>query len=469
LALLVGTLIAGTIAGGGYAGYRYFGQKTAPMFPDSKLAFLPESTVSVQRISREQLGTESVFIETSEQALWSHMAASMCGGTDVFEHLMTASSEPSRVRLTAALDVRYDTSKALACGRDMAKRLGPTLYFVRMEGEREIRREPIPRRFRDEPIEEPTQEKAPLLSVTLYDVGSGELPATTKGFIERRDRSGLLDTHCAVESGRRFADCWPGSPASAKLEASSLWVSGRVAEIEAFGREFSPKFANEIEEARALEALALEVGKYPSAQLGKWTAFDVSFIRRIGCGAPFTSWDGAAFNVKLSEAVTKFKSTWAIGDDISATSGEMRVLLMPETEGEAIDLVLDVKEWHTSATEFFEKLDEPDMGGSEEVKATEREYRTAIHKSCVRSVAKASVDRAGKLVTLSFSSALEGAEKDAIEDMQRDTADRAKAAAKIIDQLIVGERPDNDLLEELGGKELLDAVKHKNQPAKPVF
>ncbi|MBL8740864.1 MAG: hypothetical protein JNK04_07215, partial [Myxococcales bacterium] len=227
LALLVGTLIAGTIAGGGYAGYRYFAHKTAPMFPEGKLAFLPESTVLVQRLTREQMVTDSMFLEPSEQALWSQMAAISCGGTDVYEHLMSSKIDVSKQVLTAAFDVRHDTAKALACGREMAKRLGPTLYFVRMEGEREIRREPERRRYRDEPPEDPGPQKAPLLSVTLYDVGRGDLPDTTKGFVERRDRSGLSSTRCAVESGRRFADCWSGSPASARLEGSPLWVSGR--------------------------------------------------------------------------------------------------------------------------------------------------------------------------------------------------------------------------------------------------
>ncbi len=467
LALLVGTLIAGVIAGGGYAGYRYFGQRTAPMFPDAKLAFLPESTVLVQRISREQLVTDSMFLTPNEQALWSQMAATSCGGTDVYAHLMSANLELSKQVLTAALDIRHDTAKALGCGREMAKRLGPTLYLVHMEGEREIRREPERRRFRDEPPEDPGPQKAPLLSVTLYDVGRGELPESTEGFIERRDRSGLLGTRCAVESGRRFADCWSGSVATAKLEGSPLWVSGRVAEIEAFGREFSPKASNTLEEAKQFEALALEVEKFPSAKIGKWTAFDVSFIRRIGCGAPFTSWDGTAFNVKLNEAVTKFKSVWAIGDSLGIDGGDMRFFFLPETEGESVDLVLDLKDWHESAKEFFDKLEEPDMGGSEEVKTTEREYRTAIHKSCVRSLRKAEVDRSGKLVTLSFNTDIEPGEKDAIDDMIRDVEDRRKAASKIVDQLIAGERPDFDLLDDLGGKELVDAVKHKNQPAKP--
>ncbi len=476
LALLVGTAIAGVVVGGGLLARQLLSEReAAPMFPERKLAALPESTVLVRRVDRARVGAlDFPFAEPNDRAVWSFLGQHLCGGTDVFRHLMNGKVEASRGVVVASLDVRHSTAQALTCGKELSASLGATHYDIQLEGERDLVPEPYSRPRRvykdDEPPKEEKTEKPPIFRVTLLDLGKRERPERLpKSFVERPDRAGLLATRCSTELFRRFAECSVGSLASARLEGAPYFVTGRVGEIEAFGREFSPQQKNQLEEATAFEALAQEVAKFEHAEIGKFRAFDVSFVRRIGCGAPFTSWDTTAFNVKLSEAVTKFKASWAIGDSVGQEGGEMRVLFMPETEGEAIDLVLDLKDWHAAANEFFEKLEEPDMGGQEEVKATERDYRKAIHTSGVRALKDATVERSGKLVSLVIQAKIESDERDAIKDMKREIDDLAKAAAKAIDQIMSGERPDDDLLQELGGKELVDAVKHKNQPLKREF
>ncbi|MFO0552644.1 MAG: hypothetical protein U0271_29910 [Polyangiaceae bacterium] len=458
-----------------------------PFFPNNDVATLPDKTVLVSRTAvRDLERADPDFAEPAlEQARWSKLAADLCGGTDVFADLYASNREDSaRTRAAHAIERRGHTSKALACGRTLSSQVGRGRTMVSFTHPAPPERRSSRRRHDDDtppppPVEEP---KDLVESVALYPLDRDALPMESAFFIERRDRTGLLGTRCAVDRSARFAECDRDAAASAHLEGLPYWVGGTVTAIELFGQNFSRKAKNHPDHARVLRTLAEELESNSNVVIGIHDNFGFSFVSRLGVSDPSFSNatlptpealpepGPAAVNGKLLALIREYEAGWAVVDNLSASGGELIVVLLALNETQAIDLMLELREWRDSLAELVAEADKSGADKTADNKKTEdkekkgsratRDFTGVMDASAKRALTKARVERKGKLVRLVLTRELEKDEREAVREMADLVAEQARGAARIVDVLVAGDRPEDDLLHDVGGSQLVELVKH---------
>lgn len=448
----------GALGGAGFGGWLWYRSRGAEVLPFEDVRSLPEATVA---ISRDDAGIYIQGLNAKElppEATWSRLGTELCGGTDVFRLLMRPSWKYAKVELARAFEERRSVSGSLSCGREMAKKLESTtahevtLALPEDENDRSVN----PSRDRGDPP------KVRTARVRLHRVAFEKLPDTSRRFHEARDRGGLTSTHCLSldERGRRD-DCLDYAPTSARLEGTNVWLGGPFAAVSVFGREFSPKGTNKIEDAEAWTRLAGSVRGYAYAELGTHQAFNDGFIYNTGFGHGPSEIPGLAdAMVPLSEAVEKYKARWALGDNVGNEGGELRLELMAEGDGDAIDLLLDVREWHSG---FKTHVAKGDTGGDdaaeEDMKRVERDFYAVLHESGKKALDDASIERDGRRVIFVAKVAYSEEDKRKLEAMRDLARSRAATAAKIVIALADGDKPDESLMRDLGGSDYVDILK----------
>lgn len=465
LAWVFGALgLAALLGAGGFLIYqRAFAKPKQPVFPLGDVRTLPEDTLAVHRSNRRSIRTQYDY-KPVEQALWSEMAGRVCGGEDLFGALIASSRyDVARRRVARILAERHQAGKRLACGKVVAEHFGGARFDIELRDP--VKDEPKPGGLDDDPKKKEAKKDerpapAPRHRVSLFELDLAALPDGAADFVERRERSGLSATRCVSSSTRRWGECNGGSAAAARLEGTDLWITGGLSDIEAFGRDFSRAGKNELEPREGFERIAALLEEFPTSSVGSQETFDVGFVRRFGVHTDSTSWEAAPFNIKLTDALRSYGVLWGYGDGISSTEGTALLVFEPASESDAIDLVLDLKEWRGAAKELFEGSGAVDLSKEDELKKVDRDGLEARHTSGLRCLQEAELERDGKLVTMRFVLAPSEGELEKIRDSIADTTERRNTAAKVIDQVLAGEKPDEDLLRDLGGRELVEQVKH---------
>lgn len=475
LRLRVAGLAFGALALGGalVGGLWLWDQRSIPMFPNGELGSLPEGTAYVRRIRANKpfvFGEVSVDDEF-EEARWSWLGSAMCGGEDVFSALVDAKGKYAVPRAAKVLDHWRNNAKAIACGRALAKKLGRGSYYVRfsterpeekhgdLREERKDRKRPVRELDGDEPRKEERPRRPRLSDVLLLDLDVSQLPPAPPSFIPWLETGGLSDVHCVSSSPRLDSDCKPSSKAAARLEGTSLWVSGELSDIEQFGRRFSPAGKNDLDNEEDFKALEEKVKSFPSADIGSWETFEPSSVL-WRAGFTDIGMQRGISHAALERSVYKYRASWAITERQVDGLDELQLVLVTGSELDSKELALDLKEWHTNIKEaILDAMEKEPMGiEDEELKRLDREFNAARRKIGTRTVRRAIVEREEKFVFLTFLREVDDDEAEAEQDWREDMKDRGATAAKIIRAMLDGERPDMDLVRELGGRSLVEAL-----------
>lgn len=459
---------AGALLGGVWL----WDRRPIPMFPNDEVGSLPEGTTQVRRM---RAGKPFVFGDLSidhefEEAQWSQLGASLCGGEDVFSALVDAKGKYAVPRAANVLDHWRNNAKAIACGRALAKKLGRGMYYVRFSTQRpedkhddlrEERKRSL-RDFEDEPRREDRPRRPPLSDVLLLELDATQLPDAPPTFIPWLESGGISGVHCVSSSPRLDSDCRPGSKASARLDGTRFWVSGELSDIEQFGRRFSPSGKNEVDNEEDFAALEEKVKDFPTAEVGSWETFEPSSVLwRVGF-TDFGAQRGIS-HTSIERAVYKYRASWAITERQVDGVDELQLVLVTGSETDSKELALDLKEWHTGIKDAILDAAErapADSSEDEDLKRVDRELDAARRKIGSRTVRRAIVEREEKFVFLTFLREVDDDEAEAEQDWREDMKERGATAAKIIRAMLDGERPDMDLVRELGGRSLVQAVEN---------
>ncbi len=462
LGAIGGVLAVLALAVGGLIWYRARPTPVTP-FP---LKSLPESTVLVGRDAGGVFMLGLAAAELPPEADWSRLSAELCGGTDVFGLLMRPTRRYARLGLADAMENRRQISDALGCGRTLAKaRKGQAAYYYSVKLPTKDEEKPTKAPKRDERHErgEPELPVLRLARVHLFHVDLTTPPDTTRLFREHRDRAGLAGTRCLVrdrDGGRAESECTDFSRASAHLEGTSMWVGGTLQGITAFGKDFSPKATNKLADEDVWNDLTARFERYAIAEIGTHEVFDPLFLFHTGFG--WTSQDQALTEAydKLQRLVVKYEAWWAVGDRVGPDGGDLRLDLVAKGDSEAIDLLLDVKEWHAALKDLVDKHAEaPESKEDEDLKRAERDYYKMLHASAAKAIKDALIEREGKRVTLTVDVKYDEEDRRKMAATRELALERAALAAKIVAALAQGDKPDEDVLRQLGGRDLIEAVK----------
>jgi hypothetical protein len=470
IGLGVGFLVLAGAAAGGWFWYRSRPVAVLPFDVKS----LPEDTVA---FSRDDGGVYWYGLHESElppEASWSYLSKHLCGGTDVFSLLMRPTEKSSRFGLADALVERRQLSAAMACGRNLGKqRDGRVTYRVVVK---------LPDEKKDSPLSPKPGEKgeaekpAPprVVQLHLFPIAADKLPDTAKRFKEARDRGGLASTHCLMpedEGKRKDEGCADYASASARLEGTPYWVSGAYAGVSVFGRDFSPKATNKIDKPETWDELAARVRGYPYAELGTHEAFNDWFLFHTGFGRHIAEdKEFAEILERLPAAVTKYEARWTLGDSVGTEGGELRLEIVAAGDSEAIDLLLDVKEWHTALKERLKAMgDEADPKVDEEAKRAERDFRETVQQTGRKAIEDATIERDGRRVIFLATVVMSDDDKTKMRAMRELALERSKVAAQVVTALAEGDKPDESLLRSLGGGELVDIFRDPEKAKKEIL
>lgn len=457
--IVAGALVAVVALGGAaLGGWLWYRGRPAPVLPVD-VKSLPESTVAV---SRDDGGLWILSLSAKElppEARWANLAEQVCGGTDVFRLLMRPSWRFARLKLADAFTERRQVSAALACGREMAKHVEEAaVYRVTVL---------LPPNKDDKPIrlEDGAPDRAAppkTAEVRLQRFGRDTLPDTSRRFREVRDRGGLTGTRClSFDESSRKTECHDYSQATARLEKTGFWLSGPYGGVSTLGRDFSPNATNRVDGADEWASLAAPLRPHTYAALGTSDAFDDGFVFHTGFGyGPQIDEGLPEVMGRLSEIVRKYKARWTLADDVGLEGGELRLELVAESESDAIDLLLDFREWHAAFRSHVEKGEQvKDLTADEDMKRAERDYYEVLHEAGKKSLVDATIERESKRVVLVATVTYSDDDRKKIAAMHEVASSRAATAAKIVFALTEGDKPDESLLRELGGSDFVEILR----------
>ncbi len=447
-------------------------RRSVPVFPSDEVGTLPESLTYVIRFRADRAATMRTEQsgEKHEEAQWSYLAGALCGGDDLYESLMSARSPLGRARVARALDDRRATREALQCGKALSKKMGRGGYVVRFsmtEGsmsraKKKPEARPAPKGDQDKEPPEPEKKERPTpppeRQVSLFQINAEALPSPPHHLVRWRDRSGLVDTRCKPESDRSDAICRMTDFAVARVEGTDLFVTGALADVQQLGRTFSPTGRNDVDHHDLYAELAKRLQPAPIAHLGAGENFDSSqILYLLGAGpdlkTPFPQG-------KLEYDLYKSKAVWGLTES-GRGDEDVQLFLLTERPDDANDLAADIKEWHGEVKDYFARIDKPeDEVDDPDLKKVERDYRKARRAVALRSIKHAEIERDEKLVIVTFPREPNDEEQRAIEAMKQDADERGESAAALVHDLVEGKGVDEDLLRDLGGKKLVEAVKN---------
>jgi hypothetical protein len=375
--------------------------------------------------------------EVPREARWSYFARAACGGHDVFGALMSHKKAGEQRRLARALADGRVTEKALACGKAVASALPRRagLYEVSFrDGEREHR-------------------------VELLPLALEELPEPTKQLAKASDKSGLESTRCLLAKPSDEG-CVPTSQALAKLGKVDLWVMGELAALESFGSAFSASGRNAHKREDELGLLMERLNEYDYVALG---THETVYAPPVGVAVAM--FDDPAQRA-LIEACKREGTVWGVGITGRGYWGEIRYELVAPSSRDARELERALKDWHAALKDRIrqrEDAGEPDANDDDPRHA--RAFKKAQNAMTRRALVDASIDREDERITFVATEKPSKSDEGDIADYWKEQRALSAQVAKLVAAWTDGEAPDDDALEELGGKGLLEGLREARERA----
>jgi hypothetical protein len=407
---------------------------------------LPEKTLFVMRWDLTGGVADLVGMERGDvpdEALWTNLAQTACGGEDLYSKLMTAPQKWGRDWASKALAQDLEEQKkALACGQEMAGELGAKggVYWLRF-GDEDDKKE-----------------------VEMMSFGVDELPKTTKYFKTTTDPSNVGQTHCLRPwVGDGDDDCTDKSRTLGKLDDSGVWVKGKLEDVKAFGDDYSTDGANSSSKLEALESLASDMSGYQRVATGVAEGYHHRLTVVLDAGASMYKEDAAT---ELKDAVKDGATVWSFGHNGKADASEVKMVIVGKSESAAKDIK---KKFTSYLTKLKEKIDEKKKEEKEKAKdkddkkdddpVEEVNYKQAKKAMARRALKKAKVELDGENVVLELKEEPKDKEKKAIEKYFEWRRKHSKYAVKIVQAVMKGEEPSEKDMKKLGGKEFVEMFK----------
>lgn len=413
--------------------------KRAPLLPcelgalPSKLTAFSKDELSIVIASRARVDPRDV----PREARWSYFAHAACGGHDVFGALMSHTRDADRDRLAKALADGRATEKALACGKAVAdsvpRRAG--IYDVEFkDGEREHR-------------------------VGLVPIALDELPEPSKRLVKASDKSGLESTRCLLDKPRAES-CGPSSTALAKLGKVDLWVTGELASLESFGSAFSATGRNTHKNEDELRLVMERLAGYEYVAFGTHESFHPPPV-----GVVVAMFDQPAQR-ELTEACKREGTVWGVGITGRGTWGEVRFELIAPSARDAREMERALKDWHTALKDRIRRSEESDAPSPfDDGPRHARTFKKTQLAMTRRALVDASIDREDERITFVATEKPTKSDESDIADYWKEQHALARQVSKLVEAWAEGDAPDDDALEELGGKALLEGLRDARERA----
>ena len=267
-----------------------------------------------------------------------------------------------------------------------------------------------------------------------------------------------------------------------------MWITGNLAALEAFGDDYKERDKLS-KEAEKLQEAANKVKGHKSTQVGLVETMRINLGDTVGANIDDRDCSEEKKEVseedekkkrdkkdKQKKAVKDMEPYWAIGSSGEAGDGKVEMFYFTSKEDDAKELkdMLDdqLKEeqsWIKRTKECEKKQDEEKKKRLEEMKDLKDEdkpkepkksyvaFRKARKNIGRRALENAVIEQDGTVVSVKFELKSED-DKAAIEEFMKEQTEKLEPAAKVIDALIAGEKPDKDLLKTLGGKDFGDLM-----------
>ncbi len=443
-ALLAIGLAGGLVALGfvGYFGYQRL-RKSSPssVFPLNDPGFLPPNTVAVQRFTR---ATPPGFVD-HEAALWSYLAATFCGGEDLFRALANSDNAGFREDAARMLQEPRAMRDSLLCGRSFAEAAADETYVIHALSEPGEPGQPA--ETDGEPKAAPI---APIRTATLMKLQLREAPKSRRHYAFAREALGLGEVRCLLADPAALATCSPASPASAHLEGTDYWLGGGPLDaVVMLGRTLSPSKSNEWADPTDLAALAARVSSALRAAVGKGSFMNAGFLQLLGVSSPEPP-ESAALIALLADKDVLF----AEADDVSFAGGRYTLYLLAPQASDAIDVEERLRAVHQAV------LSLEDRPNARRGQLSSR-FEQAQHEAGIRAIKRAGIERDERWVIASYEVTLDEQQQEATHEWLLEQNQRRAGAAEIISQLTTDEPISNDALVRAGGSALLDRVRKR--------
>jgi len=439
--MIIGAVLGvAVLGGGGFAAYKLLLSGENPL-PFAATA-LPEETFAVRKNLLASQGASELGVEAGDipkQAMWSGMA-DLCGGSDIFPSLLRGKDKYAQKAIGKAIAKKDDTAKYLQCGREIAQSLkGKAFYGVSWKEKKESRR------------------------VTLVPIALDELSDRPPHVKSSKVLDGFDTNYCFLsKSAKEDDDCEDKAKGMGKLTGQKFWAIGDTEDLKAWGDAFSADGKNSGKEADALAEMAAKVKSFEGVQLGTFESFPsglgFTFHASVSIGG---SEHGKKVEEKLEKLVKDDEPYWAVGETFNAKGGSVELFAKAGSESDAKDLAEGIKDYLDEVIDEADKREdkEKDSDTDDDTPKVEREYQKARRTMAMRALKKAiTYDQSAEWVHVTVKFEPEKDETSAIEDFQKDRKEHLETASKVIDALIEGDAPDKDLLKDLGGSDLVDAV-----------
>ena len=444
--LKIGLGIVGlAVVGGGIAAAVMFlgGGGIAPFDP----GHLPSKTESIRAGNFKTylaLGNMLREDDLPEEAYWSALSAEACGGHDVFNELMDATRGDVESAVNALTRDEEYYKESLACGKALAESMGTKSGFYGVS-------------FRD---------GDDYHSISLLPLGVEELPESVKTFDTKSDPSNMTGTHCKLpwppkvskkdkkkddEDEAEKTECEDGTPGIARLEGTEVWASGRLEELKEFGSKFSPKGENAAD-VEKLTQVAGEISGYDERRVGTGKGFPS--IAGV-LGVRVTGFDEEETK-ELNEAAEDDVEAWALGKKGHFGAGEMKLVVLAESDSKAKDLEGKIKDYLSMIEEKVEEAEkaEKDKKKDKKDKDSEEDERLVEFMEAKGEIARRALDkieltRDGVRILLTVVEDAEEGELEKINAFLDWRKEKSVVVAKIVRGLLEGEEPSDEDVESV--------------------
>lgn len=402
-------------------------------FPIEKL---PKDTRHLRRASLDAEVAARLHVkrgDLTKQARWSVAADKVCNGQDVVGALMLGAVGAPRA--AEALYDREGLKSALSCGKAFASELkGDAIHSVRFGTEKETQ------------------------SVDLVSLGSTDLSGGKRKTKSATSKKNLSNVGCVLEPDQK--DCEDKSLAFGMIEGTKVVGTGTLQSLYAFGAGYAPSG----DPSKELTTFAELSNTYGS--------LDKSLI---GLGADFTSYSalGETGEVHpkdageaLEKAVRGAAVAWAYGEKGSPLTGEERWEFVAKSEAGAKDIEKALSSFQKQVVADSQKKADERAKCDPDLDPALCAFEEADHHVGRDAYAKGTTTRDERRVTFVVKWEAKDADERAISDYLGAQQKRLENASEVVDLVLDGTAVPDALLEEIGGKKLVDAVKDYKPGAK---
>ncbi len=429
---------------------------------------LPEDTSAVRHVPMdygiaEQLGVAPS--ELTDQARWSTFAEELCGGNDLFSTLMYADLrgdvESSAKEIGEALADKKGTQKYLECGKEVTKSSKGEGYVVEFGRKDKAKR------------------------VTIYLNKMEERPDSAKKLGRWKSKGALTSTGCFLGVGKEECDEKHDSGIG-RVENTKMWLKGGLDDLAAFGDDYKER-DKVSKDAEKLNELAGKVKSSKITDVGTFDSIQFDFGHLVRANLRSRVWDPDLKSCskepeekedpdkaeKRAKKLKEIEPQWARGSTLKKYAGVHEVYYRVDKEDDAKD-IQDIVERAikkerakikpTKECEDNEAAKEKESKGDEkedkkrEPKKSYKAYQKAVVAMGRRALEEAEISQDGKWIKVRFEAKPTDDEKSAIEAFMSEQKEKLEPASKVIDALLNGEKPEKDLLKQLGGSAFVEAV-----------